>query len=285
MLRASTLREMHRVHWIDPNSWANSWGLGFETHQDATTKLTVVGHGGACPGYSTQLSLLPALELAVVVMVNAPGTAAAIADVALRVLSKAVKQQQQQPYAQPAQPRTTEEEEASAVVAAGQQVDLSEYTGRYSGQPWQGEQVVVALPHGRLGLMALPCPSPEGPAVEIFQPVPSPQPQRSSSEEKGEEGGSSAVAVGSEEEGFVFRRVRADDSEGYGETLHFVRRRRRSADGGGGAGGGAVEYLSRHGQLARKVQLDEGGQALFHRPVLPITAESSSAFAATTARL
>ena len=33
VLRASTLREMHRVHWVDPD-WKTTWGLGFEvTHQ------------------------------------------------------------------------------------------------------------------------------------------------------------------------------------------------------------------------------------------------------------
>ena len=47
VLKASTLREMQRVQFMDPD-WKTSWGLGFAVeHRD---DHIYVGHGGACPG-------------------------------------------------------------------------------------------------------------------------------------------------------------------------------------------------------------------------------------------
>ena len=55
ILRGSTLREMQRVHWLDP-SWQQGWGLGFKViRQDGAT---YVGHSGHAPGYRTQMLLL-----------------------------------------------------------------------------------------------------------------------------------------------------------------------------------------------------------------------------------
>jgi CubicO group peptidase (beta-lactamase class C family) len=70
VLRAATLREMQRVHWVDPD-WKTTWGLGFEVvERDGTTW---VGHGGACPGYYSEFGILPEKELGVVVLANAIG--------------------------------------------------------------------------------------------------------------------------------------------------------------------------------------------------------------------
>src|SRR5262245_18649059 len=44
ILRGSTLREMHRVHWLDPD-WAAGWGLGFRVMRIG--QKTFVGHAGA----------------------------------------------------------------------------------------------------------------------------------------------------------------------------------------------------------------------------------------------
>ncbi len=71
VLRASTLREMQRVHWVDPN-WETTWGLGFSvTNSDGTS---MVGHGGACPGYYSTFRLKPKAKLSIVVLSNAIGT-------------------------------------------------------------------------------------------------------------------------------------------------------------------------------------------------------------------
>jgi CubicO group peptidase (beta-lactamase class C family) len=70
VLRAATLREMQRVHWVDPD-WETTWGLGFSVveHEGSTWAR----HGGACPGYYTEFAVLPKEELGIVVLANAIG--------------------------------------------------------------------------------------------------------------------------------------------------------------------------------------------------------------------
>ncbi len=70
VLSANTLREMQRVHWVDPD-FETTWGLGFSVWR--SDNKTFVGHGGSCPGYRTELLLKPDEKLAVVVMANALG--------------------------------------------------------------------------------------------------------------------------------------------------------------------------------------------------------------------
>lgn len=71
VLRASTLREMHRVQWVDPD-WKTTRGLGFAVTRDRDR--TFVGHGGLCPGYRTLIRLEPKSRIAVIVLSNAIGT-------------------------------------------------------------------------------------------------------------------------------------------------------------------------------------------------------------------
>ena len=68
ILRGSTLREMQRVHWLEPD-WQAGWGLGFRILR--TGGKTSFGHGGSLPGYRTQLRIWPADKLAVIAMTNA----------------------------------------------------------------------------------------------------------------------------------------------------------------------------------------------------------------------
>ncbi|HSN57800.1 MAG TPA: serine hydrolase domain-containing protein, partial [Candidatus Sulfomarinibacteraceae bacterium] len=70
VLRASTLREMQRVHWVDPD-WETTWGLGFAVFQ--LGERTVVGHSGGCPGFYTAFRLVPRDRLGIVVLTNAIG--------------------------------------------------------------------------------------------------------------------------------------------------------------------------------------------------------------------
>lgn len=67
-MRASTLREMQRIHWLEPG-WQAGWGLGFRIERKGNK--TLVGHGGALLGYRTQLQLCPADNTAVIVLTNA----------------------------------------------------------------------------------------------------------------------------------------------------------------------------------------------------------------------
>lgn len=68
VLKGSTLREMHRIHWLEP-SWRRGWGLGF--HVWRLGERTLVGHGGSLPGHRTQTYISPAEKIAVLVMTNA----------------------------------------------------------------------------------------------------------------------------------------------------------------------------------------------------------------------
>ena len=68
ILKGSTLREMHRVHWLRP-SWKSGWGLGFSISKSG--ERVFIGHGGWVGGYRTQLLFNPDEKVAVMVMTNA----------------------------------------------------------------------------------------------------------------------------------------------------------------------------------------------------------------------
>ena len=70
VLKSNTLREMHRVHWADPDL-ETMWGLGFAVSR--SEGKVFVGHGGSCPGFRTQLLLKPDEKLATIFMANAQG--------------------------------------------------------------------------------------------------------------------------------------------------------------------------------------------------------------------
>ncbi|NIN71908.1 MAG: serine hydrolase [Gemmatimonadetes bacterium] len=68
VLRVNTLREMYRVHWVDPD-WSTHWGLGFALYR--MDDKTFVGHGGGCPGYRSSFLTRPEDKFAAIVMTNA----------------------------------------------------------------------------------------------------------------------------------------------------------------------------------------------------------------------
>jgi CubicO group peptidase (beta-lactamase class C family) len=68
VLKGSSLREMHRPHWVYP-SWTGGRGLGFGISR-RNGKITV-SHGGWLGGNRSHLLLIPDEKIAVIVMVNA----------------------------------------------------------------------------------------------------------------------------------------------------------------------------------------------------------------------
>jgi D-alanyl-D-alanine carboxypeptidase len=67
ILRGSTLREMHRPHWLQPD-WREGFGIGFRlTRIDGKT---YIGHGGAVQGFRTQIRISPDDGVGVVVLTN-----------------------------------------------------------------------------------------------------------------------------------------------------------------------------------------------------------------------
>jgi CubicO group peptidase (beta-lactamase class C family) len=71
VLRASTLREMQRVHWVDPD-WKTTRGLGFGVSREKDR--TFASHGGGCPGYYTHFRTEPKTKIAVIVLTNSIGS-------------------------------------------------------------------------------------------------------------------------------------------------------------------------------------------------------------------
>ena len=89
VLKPSTLREMQRVQWVDPD-WETTWGLGFSVRRSGDR--TLVSHGGACPGYYSRFLLEPASKLGVIVLSNAIGTEVGLyTEAALDLVGPAVK--------------------------------------------------------------------------------------------------------------------------------------------------------------------------------------------------
>lgn len=71
VVRGSTLREMHRVQWLDP-TWQAGWGLGFRVSREGG--YTCVGHGGLVPGHAAHLHLIPEHKVAIIALTNADDT-------------------------------------------------------------------------------------------------------------------------------------------------------------------------------------------------------------------
>jgi len=131
ILKASTLREMQRVHWIDPD-WKNSWGLGFIIFQ--ADGNTYVGHDGSCPGYKTALQMDMKEKIAVILMTNTQGVVLdKYMDGIFAILRKA----------KPANNTKIDS------------LNLAQYSGYYDNYAWRGE--VAVLPwQGKLIIVDLP---------------------------------------------------------------------------------------------------------------------------------
>ncbi len=85
MLKGSTLREMHRVQWLQPG-WRSGWGLGFSVRK--LDDRVVYGHGGFVGGNKSQISISPKEKVAVIVAINADdGVPSFYADRAMSMLA------------------------------------------------------------------------------------------------------------------------------------------------------------------------------------------------------
>lgn len=144
IIKASTLREMHRVNWLDPD-WKLGWGLGFSVFQESGN--TYVGHGGSCPGYVSLLEMDPKEKLAVAVMINGQGVPTDKYTTAIfSILQKA---------------KVGKEKTDT--------VNLEPYAGYYDSYAWRGETVVVPW-QGGLAMFTLPSTNPAT-GLTLFKPV------------------------------------------------------------------------------------------------------------------
>jgi CubicO group peptidase (beta-lactamase class C family) len=140
ILKPSTLKYMHNVHWTDPD-WKTTWGLGFMVFKD-TDEGKLVGHGGSCPGYRSVLRLDPKSKKGIVVMVNAIADVTKYATGIDEILDKLEADQKK---------KTSENEQNTK--------DLKEYSGYYSTMPWSSE-LFISEWNGHLISLTLPSDSP-----------------------------------------------------------------------------------------------------------------------------
>jgi hypothetical protein len=165
VLRAHTLQEMQRVHYVDP-SFETYWGLGFGVYRAGGT--TFVGHGGSCPGYRTQLLLQMDDRMATIFMANAGGVntvryAQGMHAVMAPALKEAVQEREKatkeatlassSPASRP--PSAT----GRGAAAPAAEPELNRYLGTYDALPWSGETAVVRW-KGGLALLSLPADDP-----------------------------------------------------------------------------------------------------------------------------
>lgn len=134
ILKASTLKEMQRVHWVDPD-WKVHWGLGFVVFQN--NGKTLNGHWGSCPGYRSIILMDPEDKLAVVVLINA----------------------MENPWKYANQIRNIVLKGAKGKTLQNTSIDLSQYTGLYNAQPWGSEKKVLNW-YGCLAIVDLPSENP-----------------------------------------------------------------------------------------------------------------------------
>lgn len=141
ILKATTLREMQRVHWIDPD-FTNSYGLGFSVWRSGDK--TFVGHGGSCPGFRSHLLIKPDEKVATVFMANAQGVNASqyaqrLYDIVGPVVAAAMKDKEKPP----AQPDPA----------------LAAYVGSYTNT-FGGTEIAVFFWEDGLAMLALPAADP-----------------------------------------------------------------------------------------------------------------------------
>ena len=131
ILRGSTLAEMQRVHWLQPD-WKSGWGLGWGvSRRDDKTRI---GHGGAVPGHRTQVSMIPADKFGVIVLTNAEdGRPSLYANQAIAIVAPAIA-------------KAT----AAAPVTPTTDPAWQKYVGVYT---WEDDEIHVAILDGKLSLI------------------------------------------------------------------------------------------------------------------------------------
>jgi D-alanyl-D-alanine carboxypeptidase len=137
ILRGSTLREMQRVHWLEPD-WEAGWGLGFRIVR--VKGKTYVGHGGSLRGYRTIVHLCPTDRIGVIVLTNADdGNPLPFAEKAFHWVAPAILKA------------------AGPSAPAGPPPGWERYAGRYRS-PWGDAQVLLV--DGRLAIIDPSLPDP-----------------------------------------------------------------------------------------------------------------------------
>jgi CubicO group peptidase (beta-lactamase class C family) len=140
ILSANTLREMQRVHWLEPD-WKTTRGLGFGVYRKGD--INFVGHMGSCPGYGTALMIHPKTKIATIFMANALNVGTEhFSQTTYKIISPSIE-------AALNSPGSGKESKA----------DFDKYIGTYTFDPWGGEAAIIHW-EGGLAMVDLPSSNP-----------------------------------------------------------------------------------------------------------------------------
>jgi CubicO group peptidase (beta-lactamase class C family) len=142
VLAANTLKEMHRVHYLDSN-WQTARGLGYSVAN--RNDKVIVGHNGTCPGFRTQLDMWMKDKIGITIMGNSndvnPGSyTRGIYDVIAPAIEGAIKSPEKAQKPDPT---------------------LEKYVGTYE-QPFGGETHVLIVEGSFLRTFSVPTDNPAG---------------------------------------------------------------------------------------------------------------------------
>ena len=153
LLDRNTLREMHRVHWLEPDG-DTTYGLGFSVWKSDGD--TFVGHGGSCPGYRSHLLLRPQDKVATAFMTNGQGVdSRRFAQTAFDIVAPALRKAAGKPNGDTPASAVPTGSEGEATTA---RETLMGFTGTYQ-RPLGGESAVL-LREGDLHVLSLPTDDP-----------------------------------------------------------------------------------------------------------------------------
>lgn len=137
ILKPSTLKNMHNVHWIN-SDWTGTRGLGFGIYKGSNGDKWV-GHGGYCPGYQTAFRIHLDSKFGYTVMINSNGVSPGKYINGMHGLIKKVKR-------------------IKGVKNDANKKDLSEYTGYYKMDIL--DETYISTWEGKLAILDLPSSSP-----------------------------------------------------------------------------------------------------------------------------
>ena len=153
LLDRNTLREMHRVHWLEPDG-DTTYGLGFSVWKSDGD--TFVGHGGSCPGYRSHLLLRPQDRVATAFMTNGQGVnSRRFAQTAYDIVAPALRKAAGKPDGDAPAGGVPASSDGGATAA---RQTLMRFTGTYQ-RPLGGESAVLVR-EGDLHVLSLPTDNP-----------------------------------------------------------------------------------------------------------------------------
>ncbi|MDJ0879872.1 MAG: serine hydrolase domain-containing protein [Halieaceae bacterium] len=141
VIKATTLREMQRLQWAEPDMDGANWGLGFALSK--VGKDIWVGHGGYCPGYRTSFLVRPQDKVAVAMMVN-------VNDVAPSNMVRQVIALMGPGIEKAA--KANGESADDAAEDEGEEVDLGAYQGVYGREQMPINYALAATSKGLTGI-------------------------------------------------------------------------------------------------------------------------------------